>query len=276
MAIDLTNAISAVIKRLLYPLVRVLLRQGMPYGAFSDLAKRVYVDVAMQEFGIPGRKQSISRVSIMTGLTRKEVRRIQSLETADDAAAIAQYNRAARVIAGWRRDSQFLDANGNPSELPLEGASASFATLVKRFSGDVPARAVRDELLRVDAAEITAAGSIRLKVRAYVPIGSEVEKVSILGTDVADLLTTITHNIADHASEPFFQRKVAYDNLPIEALAELKPLVNQRAQELLEEFDRWLAARDRDINPEVKGSGRQRAGIGIYYFETDLSQVEKS
>jgi hypothetical protein len=109
-----------------------------------------------------------------------------------------------------------------------------------------------------------------------VPIGSEVEKVSILGTDVADLLTTITHNIADHASEPFFQRKVAYDNLPIEALAELKPLVNQRAQELLEEFDRWLAARDRDINPEVKGSGRQRAGIGIYYFETDLSQVEKS
>ena len=89
MAIDLTNAISAAIKRLLYPLVRVLLRQGMPYGAFSDLAKRVYVDVAMQEFGIPGRKQSISRVSIMTGLTRKEVRRIQGLETTDDAAAIA-------------------------------------------------------------------------------------------------------------------------------------------------------------------------------------------
>ncbi|HKH21680.1 MAG TPA: DUF6502 family protein, partial [Gammaproteobacteria bacterium] len=188
MTIQITNAISAAVNRLLYPLVRILLRQGMPYGAFSDLAKRVYVDVAQREFAIPGRKQSISRVSIMTGLTRKEVRRLQDLPTADDAVAIAQYNRAARVIAGWRRDPAFSDASGNPLELLLEGEGASFATLVKRFSGDVPARAVRDELLRVGAAEITEAGAIRLQVRAYVPSGSEVEKVSILGTDVADLL----------------------------------------------------------------------------------------
>jgi hypothetical protein len=276
MTIQITNAISAAVNRLLYPLVRILLHQGMPYGAFSDLAKRAYVDVAQQEFAIPGRKQSISRVSIMTGLTRKEVRRLQDLPTADDAVAIAQYNRAARVIAGWRRDPAFSDASGNPLELLLEGEGASFATLVKRFSGDVPARAVRDELLRVGAAELTEAGAIRLQVRAYVPSGSEVEKVSILGTDVADLLITITHNIADNASEPFFQRKVAYDNLPVDAVAELKPLVNQKAQELLEEFDRWLAARDRDVNPKVTGSGRQRAGIGIYYFETDLSQEEQT
>ncbi len=276
MTINLTNALSAAVDRLLYPLVRILLRQGMPYGAFSDLAKRVYVDVAMREFGIPGRKQTISRVSIMTGLTRKEVRRIQSLPTADDAVAIAQYNRAARVIAGWRRDPQFADANGNPADLPLEGQDASFAELVRRFSGDIPARAVRDELLRVGAAEITESGSIRLTVRAYVPSGSEIEKVSILGIDVADLLTTITHNIVGGVPEPFFQRKVAYDNLPVEALAELKSLVNKRAQELLEEFDRWLATRDRDVNPAAAGSGRQRAGIGIYYFETDLSQEEQS
>jgi hypothetical protein len=271
---DLTNAISAAVNRLLYPLVRILLRQGMPYGAFSDLAKRVYVDVAKQEFGIPGRKQSISRVSIVTGLTRKEVRRLLSLPIADDAAAIAQYNRAARVIAGWRRDSQFADAAGNPADLPLEGEGASFAELVRRFSGDMPARAVRDELMRVGAAEITQDGTIRLLVRAYIPSRSEIDKVSILGVDVADLLTTITHNIAGDG-KPFFQRKVAYDNLPVEAVAEVKPLVNKKAQELLEDLDRWLAARDRDINPKVTGSGRQRAGVGIYYFETDLSQEEK-
>jgi hypothetical protein len=275
MTIDLTNALSAAVKRLLYPLVQILLRQGMPFGAFSDLAKRVYVDVAQQEFGIPGRKQSISRVSIITGLTRKEVRRVQRLSIADDASAIAQYNRAARVIAGWRRDPQFIDSQGNPAELPLEGEGSSFAELVRRFSGDVPARAVRDELLRVGAAEITETGAIRLQVRAYVPIGSETEKVSILGIDVADLLTTITHNIVADASEPFFQRKVAYDNLPIEAVAGLKPLVHKKAQELLEEFDRWLAARDRDVNPTIKGSGRQRAGVSVYYFETDLSQEDK-
>jgi hypothetical protein len=276
MAIDLTNALSAAVNRLLYPLVRILLRQGMPYGAFSDLAKRVYVEVAKQEFGIPGRKQSISRVSIMTGLTRKEVRRIQSLPTADDAVAIAHYNRAARVIAGWRRDPQFTDADGKPSELPLEGNTRSFAALVRRFSGDMPARAVRDELLRVGAVELTEDGYIRLQVRAYVPSGSETEKVSILGIDVADLLTTITHNIADDTSQPFFQRKVAYDNLTAEVVAAFKPLVDKKAQELLEEFDSWLAARDRDVNPAVQGTGRQRAGVGIYYFENDLSQEDKS
>jgi hypothetical protein len=276
MAIDLTNALSAAVKRLLYPLVRILLSQGMPYGAFSDLAKRVYVDVAKHEFGIPGRKQTISRVSIMTGLTRKEVRRIQGLPMADDAAAIAHYNRAARVIAGWRRDAQYIDAHGNPAVLPLEGESTSFAALVKQFSGDMPARAVRDELLRVGAAELNEEGMIRLRVRAYVPSGSDVEKVSILGIDVADLLTSITHNIVGDAPGPYFQRKVAYDNLPVEAVAELKPLVEKKAQALLEELDVWLAARDRDVNPEAPGSGRQRAGIGIYYFETDLSEEEKT
>jgi hypothetical protein len=276
MANDLTNALSAAVNRLLYPLVRILLRQGMPFGAFSDLAKRVYVDVATKEFGIAGRKQSVSRVSIMTGLTRKEVRRIQELPATDDAAAVAQYNRAARVIAGWRRDPQFTDSEGNPAELPLEGGDASFAELVRRFSGDVPARAVRDELLRVGAAELSGDGAIRLQVRAYVPSGSETEKVSILGIDVADLLATITHNITKGNSAPFFQRKVAYDNLPVEALAEIKPLVNQKAQELLEELDRWLAVRDRDVNPAVSGTGRQRAGVGIYYFEGDLSQEDQS
>jgi len=274
MALDLTNAISAAVNRLLYPLVRVLLRQSMPYGAFSDLAKRVYVDVAGQEFGIPGRKQTISRVSIMTGLTRKEVRRIQSLPTADDADAIAHYNRAARVISGWRRDPRFTDAAGEPIDLPPEGEAGSFADLVKRFSGDVPVRAIRDELLRVGAAEITDTGYLRLRVRAYVPSGSEIEKVSILGIDVADLLTTITHNITTGDADPSFQRKVAYDNLPTEAVGEFKVIVNRKAQELLEEFDRWLAARDRDVNPQLEGSGRQRAGLGIYYFETDMGQED--
>jgi len=111
-------------------------------------------------------------------------------------------------------------------------------------------------------------------VRAYVPSGSEIEKVSILGIDVADLLTTITHNITTGAADPRFQRKVAYDNLPAEAVGEFKVIVNRKAQELLEEFDRWLAARDRDVNPQLEGSGRQRAGLGIYYFETDMAQED--
>lgn len=279
---DLAHAISAAVKRLLYPLVRVLLRHGMAFGAFNDLAKQVYVDVAGQEFGIRGRKQSISRIAIMTGLTRKEVRRVQGLPEADDATVIAQYNRAARVVAGWRRDSDFIDSGGAAAELSLlsedegddQGGAPSFVGLVRRFSGDVPARAILDELLRVGTVEVTPHNTVRLLTRAYVPSGSDVEKVGILGTDVADLLNSITHNIQRETEPPYFQRKVAYDNLPAEAIVELKPMVDERGQALLEEFDRWLAARDRDTNLAPQGTGRKRAGIGIYYFETDIPEAD--
>lgn len=275
MSTDLTHAISAAVKRLLYPLVRILLRQGIPFGAFSDLAKQVYVDVADREFGIDGRKQTISRVAIITGLTRKEVSRVQGLPVANDAAIISRYNRAARVVAGWRRDTAFSDANGKPLDLALEAHDAKapsgtpgFSELVQRFSGDVPVRAVLDELKRIGTIEVTDDQRVRLLTRAYVPNGSEVEKIGILGTDVADLLYSITHNIQHPDAPPYFQRKVSYDNLPATALEELKPLVDKHAQALLEDFDRFLADRDRDVNPAASGCGRHRAGVGIYYFET--------
>ena len=92
------QALSAAVLRILRPLVRILLRSGVSYNSFADLAKWVYVDVATQEFGIEGRKQSTSRVSVLTGLSRKEVSRVRRLRRPDDRATAERYNRAARVI----------------------------------------------------------------------------------------------------------------------------------------------------------------------------------
>ena len=114
------HAIYAAILRVLRPLIRLLLRHGVPFGTFSDLAKRVYVEVALEEFGIPGRKQTHSRVSILTGLSRKEVLRVTRLDRPDDAETSDRYNRAARVIGGWVRDDRYGDGSGNPAKLPLE------------------------------------------------------------------------------------------------------------------------------------------------------------
>ncbi len=93
--------LSAAVLRLLWPLVRILLRNGVSYRTFSDLIKWVYVDVAGKEFGIKGRKQSASRVSVITGLSRKEVTRMRQLPRPDDHVSAEKYNRAARVIAAW-------------------------------------------------------------------------------------------------------------------------------------------------------------------------------
>jgi len=267
--------LSAAVLRLLRPLVRILLRNGVSYNTFADFVKWVYVDVASREFGIEGRKQTTSRVSVISGLSRKEVMRVRRLNRPDDHETAEKYNRAARVIAAWRRDKKFLDAEGNPAPLPMAGSDASFTELVKRFSGDVPVRATLDELVRVGAVKRLEDGSVCLLIRTYVPAQSDAEKLHILGTDVALLVSTIDHNLNPGPTGPFFQRKVAYDNLPDEVLPEFRKYSAKKAQLYLENLDHWLSKHDRDDTPLVKGSGRNRAGIGIYYFEEPCSIEEK-
>lgn len=272
METKIAQTISAAVAILLRPLVRILLRNGIPYGTFSDIAKRVYVETATEEFGIQGRKQSKSRVSILTGLSRKEVLRVMRLPTPDDLGAGARYNRAARVIAGWVRDRRFNDGSGNPASLPFEDGDASFRGLVKTYSGDAPARAVLDELLRVGTVERMPDGNIRLLERSYIPKKGEIDKIGILGVDTGDLIATIDHNIRQPEA-PFFQRKVCYDNLPMEALPELVKIAANRGQGMLESLDRWMSARDRDTTPGISGTGRKRAGVGIYFFQDDYKEA---
>jgi hypothetical protein len=265
------NPLTVAVLRLLRPLVRILLRNGISYGAFADLAKWVFVDVAEKEFRVSGRKQTVSRVSVLTGLTRKDVARLQAIASPDDAAEVQRHNRAARVISGWVRDTRFMDAAGNPADLPIEGEPASFTQLVKHYSGDIPVRAVLDELLRVGTVERTESGAIRLVQHAYVPRTGETGKLHILGTDVADLIASIDHNLQHAETNPYFQRKVMYDNLPEEIIPRLRKLTETQGQALLEELDRFLSQHDRDCNPNSEGTGHKRAGVGIYYFEDDTS-----
>ena len=267
------KVLSWAVTRVLTPLARVLIRNGMSFNAFSDIAKRVYVEVCMREFGIPNRKQTVSRASILSGLSRKEIQRLLG-EQAQAAETDTQesYNRAARVIAGWVRDKDFTDAAGDPLPLSQTGPNVGFSLLVKRYSGDVPARAVLDELLRVGAVERLDDDRIRLLSRAYIPRTSDLDKLDILGADVADLITTIDHNLQRGAEDPRFQRKVMYDNVPEESISMFRALSEAQAQALLEKMDEWLSQHDRDVNSSLKGTGRMRAGIGIYYFEEKLEQ----
>lgn len=268
--------IADAILRLMRPLVRVLLRNGVSFHGFADLAKRVYVEVASQEdLTIPGRKPTVSRVAVLTGLTRKEVQRISALPGTPDPEAGERYNRAARVVSGWVRDPDFTDPDGEPLPLTPDEGARSFAELVRRYSGDVPPRAVLDELLRVGTVERGEDGRIRLFARSYIPRTSDADKFAILGTDVSDLIATIDHNMRQGVADPRFQRKVMYDNLPAEVIPKFRKLGAARAQALLEQLDKWLSQHDRDVQKTVEGSGRMRAGIGIYYFEEDMNRLSE-
>lgn len=265
------STIRGAVIRILTPLVRVLLRNGISYGTFADIAREVFAKVAMKEFAFQNRKQTISRVSVLTGLTRKAVKEIIE-QPADGNSAVGEtYNRATRVIAGWRKDTAFLNTKGTPADLPLGGEGASFGALVKKYSGDIPVRAVLDELVRTHSATVLEDGSVRLLARAYTPSdGDTLMKLNILGTDTGHLIDTIAHNLKAKKSEAFFQRKVLYDNLPQEALTPFRRLAAKQAQALLERLDVKLSLQDRDIHPQIEGTGRYAAGVGIYYFEENL------
>ena len=259
-------ALEAALARLLRPLVRLMLRHAMPFAALEEVAKRVYVDVAMSDFAIAGKKPTISRASVLTGLTRKDVQRIVETKSGDDSSARTRYNRAARVLTGWIRDGDFHDKKGSPMPLPAEGR-ISFAALVKRHSGDMPPRAVLDELLRVGAVVQHEDGRLEPVQRAFVPQRGADEKLAILGTDVADLIETIGHNLEPGDAAPRFQRKVMYHALPASAVPAFRKLGATQAQALLEKLDRWLAEHDTEPEP---GETRARVGLGIYYFEEPL------
>ena len=253
----------------------MLLRSGVSYGTFADIAKRQYIEVALNEFSIEGRKQSVSRVSVITGLTRKEVRRLIGLDQAQEDQISDRYNRAARVVAGWRRDEDFLDRQGNPMDLFISGDAKSFQGLVRRYSGDIPYRAVLDELDAAGSVERLDEDRVRLIHRAYLPKADESMKLHILGVDTALLIDTIDHNLNMKHQPPRFQRKVLYDNLPTEALPEFRRLSSKAGQALLEKLDKWLSGHDRDVNPKAAGTGRNTVGVGIYYFEEQRDREQE-
>lgn len=263
-------ALNAAVLKLLRPLCRLLLRHHVPFASFEELAKHTYVQVALEDFGIPGKKPTLSRASILTGLTRKDVTRLAADTAPERAASDEGYNRAARVLTGWARDPDFHGADGHPKVLaPLEGPD-SFAALVKRYSGDMPARAVLDELLRVGAVGERDDGRLELLTAGYVPRGSEVDKLGILGSDVADLIATIDHNLQNADTDPRFQRKVMYTEFPASQLPAFRKLSTAQAQALLEKFDRWLAEHIETVKPDDDSLPPMRVGMGIYYFEEPM------
>jgi hypothetical protein len=150
--------------------------------------------------------------------------------------------------------------------LPLEGA-ASLAELVRRHSGDMPVRAVVDELLRVGAIRVHDSGEVDLLHRHYLPPPGERRKLVYLGDDVADLISTIGHNLNAKKGETLFQRKVFYDNIPDEHLNAVRTLARQRGEATIDALVQEMGAHDRDARPSVRGEGRNRAVLGIYYHE---------
>jgi hypothetical protein len=259
------KTLSVAVQKLLQPLVRILLRNGVAYGTMAELVRKAYVDVAYRDFAPQGKKQTVSRVSALTGLTRKEVSRLLAAGTADVMLEQARYNRAIRVISGWRNDRHYHDRSGKPAVLPLEGDGASFASLVRDYSGDIPTMAMLNMLQEAGSVSVSRQ-HVRLVRHAYLPGRDAADKIEILGVDVCELVSTIDHNLVAAPDNLRFQRKVAYDNIDPAAVAGLRAMSSRKAQALLEQLDRQFATHEVEAGSGEKG---RYLSLGIYFYEQD-------
>ncbi|MDZ7771005.1 MAG: DUF6502 family protein [Woeseiaceae bacterium] len=148
---QILNALLQVLR----PLARALLRAGIGYREFAEISKAAFVDIATQDYGLRGRPTNISRVAVMTGLTRKEVRRLRDKSAAGEETVVLRSAPMAIILHRWFTEDSFIDEHGLPLALPFESSdgSPSFSGLVRRFGGDVPPGAMRTELKRIKAVD---------------------------------------------------------------------------------------------------------------------------
>ena len=258
-------------RRMLGTVVRQLISYGVSYPAFNKMVKEVYLEVAEKHFALPFKRQTDSRLAVVTGMSRKEISQLRRRKPAAERSVEVEDTLITHVIGRWMAGPPYATPDGHPKRLPYEAADArgaSFSRLVRETGVDVPVRSVLDELIHVGAVELLADGAVSLRQEAHLPPADAEGKVTLLGSDPAELFRTIVHNV-EHADAPRLQRKVVYDNIGSEALEQLRAEAQQAGEEFIRRANALLASYDRDRNPDAPGGRRSRVVLGAYYFEEE-------
>lgn len=274
MSNSVKSGLLSAFRVLLRPLVRILLRNGISFAEFAEIVKAVYVEIAVTDFKVEGKRGTKSRIAVITGLTRKEVSRVIERASTDSDGGKSNLNRVARVLAGWHTDPDFLGPYGMPLEIRYEEGDLSavnFTTLVRRYSGDMSPRSMLDELMRVGAVVETEPGWLKVLRRVYEPQTMAQDNFERVGEVVKNFVDTVDFNLQkEKAGAGRFERIVySPEGIRNEDFPKFRNYVNERCQALLEDIDNWIARLDL---PENSQSARKsddavtHTGIGIYHY----------
>ena len=263
---DSASLFYKALKRLLRPLVRGLIGHGVIFPAVVELLRELYVEVASKEFRVEGKDQTLSRISLMTGVTRREIRRLLDRREEDDHPP-SNLSLGARILTSWLGNEAYLDEEGKPLPLPLtaEGDQPSMERLVASISKDVRARSVLDEWLRLGIVEMSGY-VVKLRKTAFIPDDGYEAKTYYFGRNLADHIAAGVHNL--ESDTPFFDRAVYYDRLSLESLEVLREYIHNEGPSLILNVNRKaraLADQDESSNKPLSG----RMTLGVFYFAED-------
>lgn len=264
------STLHAPLARLLRPLVRLCIGRGITFLALTALLRELYVNVAEYDFALPGKEQTDSRVSLLTGIHRKEVSRLRGAGSTVSVVP-AVVSRTSRIMARWLADPRFTDAAGHPLTLPrmAEGDAPSFEGLVSSITRDLRPRAVLDEWLDRGLANLDAEGRVVLAKAAYVPeVGGE-PQLYYFGRNLHDHIAASVSNITSGAPR-FLERAVHYDGLSRELAEHLERRAKEIAMEALQQ-----ANREAHAACQSDPGGTHRWNFGIYVYGEDVVPAPK-
>jgi len=252
-------------RKVLRPLMRILIRAGVRYDEFVELVSGVYVEAAALDGlgAADGKPLSRARITIATGVPRREVDRVF-----DNDGALPFFERSftktlAKVLNTWHTDSQFVGPYGIPLELAREGdRGRTFKDLVHNVDARADVDAVTQELFRLGA--IVRSGDTHLRVVSRAMIATEEwspAQLELFGTSLTRLAETLQHNIDGRNTTKRLERQVmAEQGLPPEVIPEFENQVRERVQQLLVELDNW-------ITPHTERPGPKSPILGVSVFQ---------
>lgn len=256
--------LHAPLARLLRPLVRLLIRSGITFPMLAELLRELYVNVAEYDFALQGKEQTDSRVSLLTGVHRKEVRRLRGVGAPVNIVP-ATVSQTSRILARWLADPEFTDGDGNPLPLPriAEPLQPSFERLVASVTRDVRSRAVLDEWLDRKLVVIDDQDRAVLVEAAYVPRAGDDQQLYYLGRNLHDHIAAAVANV-EAQSPQFLERAVHYDGLTKDVAEQLQQRSRECAMQALQKLNREAHAATDGAPP---GAWRWNFGVYVYCEE---------
>ena len=276
-AVDQAAMINAS-RTMLRPFASLLLKCGLTWREFAEIAKSVFVEVATDEYGIGGRPTNVSRVSILTGMSRKEVRRQRDLLAEAESLPVNKTSGATHVLSGWHQDPDFLTADGQPRKLDPESDGNEFPELCRRYAIEIPATTMLKELKRVGAVEKAGDGKFSVMLRYYMPTQFDPQWVLNAGDYLADLTNTINHNIdLEEGAPTHFLGRATEPEIDSEDVEAFRQFVDAQGQQFLETIDAWLAAHqytdaDKADRANKKDVKPVRLGVGLFLIKGEAQK----
>ena len=261
-----SRSVARAVRGMLRPLVRFLLEKQLGYPLLSGLLKGLYVEVAERDIALPGRRPTDSRISLLTGIHRREVKRLRtSLRDEDRIPSVISLG--ALLVSRWIGEPEYLDAEGKPRVLPRRGPGPSFETLVESVSTDLPPRSVLDEWLRLGVVTDDEDGMLSLSADSFVPSKGFDEKLHFFGRNLRDHIASGTYNILEEGP-PFLDRSVYYDQLSRASAEELAQLAREEGAELIRRINRRALELQSEDAEEARET-THRMTLGAYFYAAD-------